>query len=70
MVYFEQHIVLSPTTQVYIGMLILVLSVLVIAVFFAGVMLYRQNSAIRMQNEMLGVGDHVQARKAEGRKKE
>jgi hypothetical protein len=70
MVYFEQHVVLSPTTRVYISMLVLVLLALVIGVFFAGVMLYWLNSAIRMQSEMLGVSDHVQARKAEERKKE
>lgn len=68
MVYFEQYIVFPAETQVYIGILILTLFLLVIAAVFVGMMMYRLSMDIRMQNETLGVGDRAQARKVEGKK--
>jgi uncharacterized membrane protein len=68
MVYFDQHIIFPPETQVYIGMLIITLFLLVVAAVFVGIMMYRLSIDIRMQSEMSGVGDRAQARKVEGKK--
>ena len=68
MVYFDQHIIFPAETQVYIGMLILTLFLLVVAAVFVGIMMYRLSVDIRVQNETSGVGDRPQARKVEGKK--
>jgi len=68
MVYFDQHIIFPAETQVYIGMLVLTLFLLVVAAVFVGIMMYRLSIDIRMQSETSGVGDRAQARKVEGKK--
>jgi uncharacterized membrane protein len=69
MVSFDQRIVLAAETQFYIGILILVLLLLVVAVSFVGVMIYQLSVVIRRQSGMPGVNDsRAQARKGEGKK--
>jgi hypothetical protein len=68
MVYFNQHIVLPAETQIYIGLLILLLFLLVAAVLFVGVEFYQLRIAIQQVNEILGVVIRLQARKVEGKK--
>jgi hypothetical protein len=67
MVNFHQHIILPARTQIYIGLLIFILCLPVIAVAFVGSMIYQLSVVIRGQTEMLraGVGDGVQAREME-----
>jgi hypothetical protein len=67
MVYFNHHVVLTEATQVYIGVLILVLFLLVLAVLYVGLKFHQLSIAIQMQNEMLEEGVRVQARKVEGK---
>ena len=67
MVYFDQHIILPAKTQGYVGMLILVLFLLVLAISFVGMMIYQLITVIQTHNEMLAAGNHVQARKEEKR---
>jgi hypothetical protein len=69
MVSFNQHIILSAEAQTFIGMLIVVLFLLVLAVLFVGVKVHQLIIVVQRQSEKLGVGDCVQARKVE-RKKE
>jgi hypothetical protein len=69
MVYFrDQHIIFPTEFQFYISNLTLALFLLVIAVLFVGVMIAKLIIVIRMQNEILRVGDRAQARKIEGKK--
>jgi hypothetical protein len=69
MVYFrDQHIIFPAEFQFYISNLTLALFLLVIAVLFVGVMINKLCIVIRMQNEILRVGDRAQARKIEGKK--
>jgi hypothetical protein len=68
MVYFDQHIIFPAKAQVYIGILILVLFLLVVAVLFVGIMIYQLRIVIRMQIEMSGGSDRAQARKVEWKK--
>jgi hypothetical protein len=68
MVYFNQHIIFPAGFQLYIGMLILALFLLVVAVLFVGRRIHQLSIAIRMQSEIWGVGDRAQARKMEGKK--
>lgn len=68
MVYFDQHIIFPAKAQVYIGMLILVLFLLVVAVLYVGMMIHQLRIVIRRQIEMLGRSDCAQARKVEGKK--
>jgi predicted Holliday junction resolvase-like endonuclease len=67
MVYFNHHVVLTEATQVYIGVLILVLFLLVLAVLYVGLKFHQLSIAVQMQNEMLEEGVRVQARKVEGK---
>jgi hypothetical protein len=67
MVYFNQHVVLTGATQVYISVLILVLFLLVLAVLYVGLKFHQLSIAIQMQNEMLEEGVRVQARKVGGK---
>jgi hypothetical protein len=57
MVYLDQH-----------SNLTLSLLPLVVAVLFVGAMINKLCILIRMQNEILRVGDRAQARKIEGKK--
>jgi predicted Holliday junction resolvase-like endonuclease len=68
MVSFNQHIIFPAGSQIYMVILILVLTLLVLAVWFVGVGIRQLRNAIQMQSEMLRVGDRVQARKVEGKK--
>jgi hypothetical protein len=68
MVYFDQHIIFPATTQVYIGILILVLFLLVLAVLYVGMMIHQLRIVIRRHIEMSGRSDCAQARKVEGKK--
>ena len=69
MVSFDQHIVFPAGFQLYIGLLILALFLLVIAVSSVGIRIHQLSIAIRMQSEISGVGDRAQVRKM-GEKKE
>jgi hypothetical protein len=64
MVSFHQHIILPARTQVYIGLMILILSLLVFAMAFVGSMIHQLSVVIRGQTEILrvGVGYRVQPR--------
>jgi Na+-transporting methylmalonyl-CoA/oxaloacetate decarboxylase gamma subunit len=69
MVSFDQHIILPAGTEFYIGVLILVLFLLVVAILFVGMMVYQLSIVIQRQSEMLGVDDdRAQARKVERKK--
>ena len=68
MVYFDLPIIFPATTQVYIGILILALFLLVLAVLYVGMMIHQLRIVIRRQIEVLGRSDCAQARKVEGKK--
>lgn len=65
MVYFDQHIVLTPETQVYIGVLVLVLLLLALALLFVGLKNHQLIMVVQTQSKMWIAGDGVQARKVE-----
>jgi hypothetical protein len=65
MVQFNQQIVLAAETQVYIGMLILVLLLLVLAVVFCSLKIYDLIIALQKQSKMLEASARVQAREIE-----
>jgi hypothetical protein len=65
MVLFAQHIIFPMETQFYIGLLILVLFLLVLAILFVGVMIQNLVIVVQKQSEMLVLGDCAHARKVE-----
>jgi hypothetical protein len=62
--YFEQHIILPPETQIFIYMLIFVLFLIALAFLFVG---YQLGVLIQTQSKVLGVSDRVQAGKVGGK---
>jgi hypothetical protein len=65
MVQFNQQIVLAAETQVYIGMLILVLLLLVLAVVFCSLKIYDLIIALQTQSKLLEASARVRAREIE-----
>ena len=68
MVSFDQHIVFPAGFQLYIGILILALFLLVVTVLLVSIRIHQLSIAIRMQSEISGVGHCAQARKMGGKK--